>query len=222
MVRIIELLQHRYRGQRVYVSGDLLVYYEEGDPKKVVVPDAFVVKDCDPGRRRIYKVWEEERAPDVVFETTSRSTRPRDEREKPGQYQLIGVKEYFLYDPTQDYLRPPLQGYRLEAGCFLRIEADASGALESRELGLRFRLEDAELVMYDMQTGVRQQTAREAAEAKAIEEAKARKAEAKARKAEAKARQAESKARQAEAEARQAAEAEVERLRRKLEELGGT
>jgi hypothetical protein len=90
MVRIIELLRYRYREQRVYVSGDLLVYYVEGDPTKVVVPDAFVVKDCDPGRRLIYKVWKEGQAPDVVFETTSRSTRPRDENVKPAVYQLIG------------------------------------------------------------------------------------------------------------------------------------
>jgi hypothetical protein len=150
----------------------------------------------------------------VVFETTSRSTRLRDERDKPAKYHLIGVKEYFLYDPTQDYLRPPLQGHRLEAGGFMRIEADASGALESRELGLLLRLEDTELAMFDAQTGERLYTAHEAAEAKANEEARSRKAEAKAR-------QAESKARQAEAKARQAAEAEIERLRRRLEELGG-
>jgi hypothetical protein len=123
------------------------------------------------------------------------------------------VKEYFLYDPTQDYLRPPLQGYRLEAGGVVRIEADASGALESRELGLLLQLEDAELVMVDAQTGQRLQTeaeaetsAREAAEARADAEAKARKAEAKARKAEAK--------------ARKAAEEELARLRRQLGDQG--
>ncbi|MBW3541361.1 MAG: Uma2 family endonuclease, partial [Planctomycetes bacterium] len=79
MVRLIELLRYRYRGQRVYVSGDLLVYYEEGNPQKYVVPDTFVVKDCDPGRRRIFKIWEEGRVPDAVFEVTSRKTRRKDE-----------------------------------------------------------------------------------------------------------------------------------------------
>ena len=44
MIRHIELLRHYYEGQQVYVSGDLLVYYEQGNPKKFVVPDAFVVK----------------------------------------------------------------------------------------------------------------------------------------------------------------------------------
>jgi Uma2 family endonuclease len=154
----------------VYVSGDLLIYYEEGNPKKVVVPDAFVVKDCDPGSRRVYKLWEEESPPDVVFETTSRSTRDNDLIVKPETYQRIGVKEYFLYDPTGDYLKPALQGFRLEPQGYAHIEADAAGALESRELDLLLQLVDGDLVMIDAQTGERLQThaeAEEAAEARA-------------------------------------------------------
>ena len=61
MVRHIQILQEYYRDQRVYVSGDLLVYYEEGDPSKYVVPDAFVVKGVAPNRRRTYKIWLEGR-----------------------------------------------------------------------------------------------------------------------------------------------------------------
>jgi len=48
MVRIIELFEYRYAGQQVYVSGNLLGYYEEGLPNKFVVPDAFIVKDAIP------------------------------------------------------------------------------------------------------------------------------------------------------------------------------
>jgi len=59
MVRILEILRYRYRQQRVYVASDLIVYYEEGDPTRSVVPDDFVVMDCDPGRRRTFKTWEE-------------------------------------------------------------------------------------------------------------------------------------------------------------------
>jgi Uma2 family endonuclease len=162
MFRIIELLKQRYRGQQVYVSGDLLLYYEEGNPKKVVVPDAFVVKESDPRRRRIYKLWEEGRTPDVVFETTSKSTKREDQVKKPKLYQQLGIKEYFLYDPNGEYLNPPLQGYRLESEGYVQLEADASGALESRELGLLLRLEGDDLVMFDSQTGERQQSEAEA------------------------------------------------------------
>lgn len=44
MFRVIELLKNHYRNQQAYVSGDLLVYYEQGNAQKFVVPDAFVAK----------------------------------------------------------------------------------------------------------------------------------------------------------------------------------
>jgi Uma2 family endonuclease len=96
MVRHIELLKYHYRGQKVYVSGDLLVYYEEGNSKKYVVPDAFVVKGIEPGRRRIYRIWMEGKAPDVVIETTSRKTMRKDTVVKPALYAQLGIQEYFL------------------------------------------------------------------------------------------------------------------------------
>lgn len=45
----------------VYVSGNLFVYYEEGNPKKCVAPDVFVVFGVPKRRRRVYLVWEEGR-----------------------------------------------------------------------------------------------------------------------------------------------------------------
>ena len=53
IIRQIELLGRFLEGQYVYVSGDLLVYFEQGNPKKFVVPDVFVVKDLEPKDRRI-------------------------------------------------------------------------------------------------------------------------------------------------------------------------
>ena len=153
MFRILEILRLRYRGQRVYVASDLLVYYKDGDPSKFVVPDVFVVKDCDPGRRRTFKIWEEGRTPDVVFEVTSRGSRQEDQDFKPQLYATLGVKEYFSYDPTADYLRPPLQGYRLEQGGYTRIEPDDVGALRYEELDVILQLEDGCLVMYDGHCG---------------------------------------------------------------------
>jgi Uma2 family endonuclease len=198
MVRHIELLRHYYRGQQVYVSGDLLVYYEQGNPKKYVVPDAFVVKGVHPRKRRIYKIWVERKPPDVVIETTSRKTRRKDTLQKPALYAQLGVKEYFIFDPDREYLDPPLQGHRLAAGAFVPIQPDGTGALVSEELGLRLRLEGDEIALYRLDTGERLLTAEERAEREAA------------------ARQAEAEARQAEAEARRAAEAEIVRLREEL------
>ncbi|MEI7462207.1 MAG: hypothetical protein WCK15_22665, partial [Pirellula sp.] len=68
MIRIDELLSYRLREQRAYVGSNLLVYYFPGQLSRFVVPDNFVVFDCEPGERRVFKIWEEKRVPDVVFE----------------------------------------------------------------------------------------------------------------------------------------------------------
>jgi Uma2 family endonuclease len=180
MVRIRNLLRWRYRGERVYVASNLLVYYVQGNPRKSVAPDDFVVKDCPPGNRRTFKVWVEGRAPNVVFEITSLSTRKEDEVKKPRIYAQMGVKELFLFDPLGEYLDPPLQGFRFVEGKKLPILPDATGALESRELGVRLRAEDGELAMYDVLTGERVLTeteAEHAARAAAEEEVRRLRAE---------------------------------------------
>ena len=194
MVRHIELLEDYYRGQKVYVSGDLLVYYVQGDPRRYVVPDAFVAKGSPPGSRRIYKVWVEGKAPDVVIETTSRKTRHKDTRVEPALYARLGVKEYFLFDPHGEYLDPPLQGHRLVDGDFQPIQPAADGAMESRELGLRLIIAGGHLDFVRLDTGERLLTQRERA-------------------------QREAEARRREAEARQAAEAELARVRDELARL---
>lgn len=137
MVRHIELLQDYFQGQQVYVSGNLLVYYEQGNPRRYVVPDAFVVKGVAPGKRRVYKTWVEGRVPDVVIETTSRKTRQKDLTAKPQLYAELGVGEYFIFDPDREYLEPPLQGYRLTGGAYTAILPDAAGCLLSQELARR-------------------------------------------------------------------------------------
>jgi Uma2 family endonuclease len=170
MVRILDILRLRYRGQHVYVASDLLLYYQEGDPTKFVVPDGFVVLECDPSRRSTFKIWEEgNKVPNVVFEVTSRSTRREDEVFKPRVYARLGVPEYFLYDPTSDYLNPPLQGIRTEHGSYTRITPDETGALKCEQLGITLRLEQSSLVMYYARSGQVLRTEAEAAQARVAE-----------------------------------------------------
>jgi Uma2 family endonuclease len=218
MVRILEVMRYRYRGQRVYVASDLIVYYEEGDPTKCVVPDDFVVKDCDPGRRRTFKIWEEGKAPDAVFEVTSRGSRRDDTTWKPQIYARLGILEYFLYDPTSDYLAPPLQGYRLDQGAYRHIDPKGNGLLECRALGITLALEGSELVMRDLATGKLLLTEAEAnAVALARSEAAREAAEAASRAAQAASKQDQIARAAAETHAAEL-EAELQRLREKLRE----
>lgn len=212
MIRIIELLMNYYRGQKVYVSGDLLVYYEQGNPKKFVVPDAFIAKGLSQRQRRIYRLWVERVVPQLVIETTSRKTKKKDTIDKPQLYAQLGIHEYFLFDPTSDYLDPPLQGYRLQDNQYQRIASEPSGGLISQELDLELQINESQLNFFRRDTGERLLTNFEKAEL----EAAARQREFEARQREVEARQRESEERQREVEARLRAEAEVERLRAEL------
>jgi Uma2 family endonuclease len=202
MFRHIELLKRYYQGQQAYVTGDLLLYYEKGNAKKFVVPDLLVTKGLHQYRRRIYKLWNEG-VPHFVLETTSKKTKKKDLEIKPQIYAQLGIPEYFLFDPTCDYLDPQLQGNRLVDGQYQLLEADARGRLTSDELGLELCVEHEDLQFYRIDNGQRLLTAEES------------------REIEAEARRRESEALQRETEARLAAEAEVARLREQLRKLGG-
>ncbi|SDW81520.1 hypothetical protein [Thiocapsa roseopersicina] len=41
----------------VYVSGNMFVYYEQGNPKTVVARDVFVVMGAPSHDRASYKLW---------------------------------------------------------------------------------------------------------------------------------------------------------------------
>ncbi len=161
IVRIDELLKQRLSGQRVYIGSDLLVYYQCGQPRRFVVPDNFVVLDCEPGPRRTFKTWEEKRTPDVVFEVTSRSTKRDDWVFKPKIYEQFGVSEYFIYDPLADYLHPSIQGFRLKNDVMVPMES-VNGELVCQTLGIRLRLVGQVLEMLDVATGERLLTEAEA------------------------------------------------------------
>ena len=141
----------------VYVSGDLLVYYEEGNPRVSVAPDVFVVFGVEDRMRMHYKVWEEGKGPDFVLEVASKSTWREDLGPKRGIYAYLGVKEYWLYDPTGEYFSPVLQGLRLAGSAYVRqlavASADGALALHSETLGLELRAKDGAMRFRDPTTG---------------------------------------------------------------------
>ncbi|MDH4137165.1 MAG: Uma2 family endonuclease [Anaerolineae bacterium] len=175
MVYLIEALDDYFRDDQVYVAGNLFLYYEEGDIHQVVAPDVFVVKGVPKGDRRTYKLWEEDdKGPQVVFEVTSRRTRKEDLGPKKGTYEMLGVREYFLFDPLGEYLEPPLVGYWLEEGGYRR---EAGERLVSEVLGLELRVEGGRLWLYDPETGEKLLSPLEAQSARRAEAAARREAE---------------------------------------------
>jgi Uma2 family endonuclease len=193
LIYLREALRDFFRDQsQVYVAGNMFLYYEEGNPAACLAPDVFVVQGVIKQERRTYKLWEEGQPPAVVFEITSRGTRLEDLGSKRVVYAMLGVREYFLYDPLGEYLQPPLQGYELQQGEYQRMSAGTEGSLTSRVLGLELWLEAGRLRVVNPATGERLLTPAEAQAAW-----------------------------RAEATARQAAEAELERLQAELARLRG-
>ena len=156
MLDLIQALERWFRADpTVYVSGNLLLFDEEGNRRRHVSPDVFVVLGVPKGERVNYLLWEEGRGPGVVIELTSSSTRHEDTRRKFELYRdVLRVPEYFLFDPFGDYLSPRFQGYRVTAGEYRPMRSQA-GRIRSRQLGLWLEPAGNSLRLVDPATNAR-------------------------------------------------------------------
>ncbi len=156
MINLIAALDRRYREEPdIYVAGNMFLYYRKGDPRSVVAPDVFLVRRVPKGNRKVFKLWEEGRAPSLVIEVTSDSTSDEDVGKKKTCYEMLGVEEYILHDPEGDYLKPRLQGFRLSRGRYEPIPRRMDGSLDSRVTGLTLQIEGKNLRLIDIATGER-------------------------------------------------------------------
>ena len=108
----------------VWVGADMFLYYEEGVPSRVVAPDVFVVTQTHKRHKRnIFQTWVEGRVPDLVLEVMSSTSVRRDTVTKYELYQDLGVREYWIYDPTEEgFIEPRLRGHTLVDGEYQPVE----------------------------------------------------------------------------------------------------
>ena len=189
-----------------YVAANLMFYYEEGDASAVKAPDVFVAKGVGRQSRRTYRLWVEKVAPCVVIEVTSRKTRLEDMGSKRALYEMLGIGEYYLFDPAGEYLSPPLRGYHLVDGQYAPMALGPNGELHSPALGATLRPDGERLRVVDPQTGDVVPTHAEAMYRAAREAERAELEATNARR---------------EAERATAAEAELARLRAEIDRLQG-
>jgi Uma2 family endonuclease len=229
LIYCVEALRLYFQSRRnIYVSGNLFIYYEEGNNQASISPDVFVIFGVRNHKRRSYKSWKEGgKLPSFILEITSLSTKKKDEVEKPKLYASLGVAEYFQYDPTADYLNPQLKGFSLVNGQYqplpMQQTADLS-FIHSSVLGLDLQLQNTEqyaiglaplpkeLRFFDPQTGLKLLSRQE------VEQVLVQ-AEQERDQAEQERDQAEQERDQAEQE-RLLAEQRADRLAEKLRELG--
>ena len=201
LINTLLILQEHFQDiPDVCVSGNMMMYYVQGNPRKSISPDIFVTFGIARKERRTYRIWDEGKPPDFVLEFSSENTYRNDLRGKKELYAEIGIAEYFLYDPERQYLPFPLMGFALIGRDYVPISSGADGSAFSAILGLELRLRGESLGFYDPVSEKWLQTPAEAATARVEQEA-------------ARAEQ--------EIVARQRAEAEVKRLQEEIERLKG-
>ena len=204
MINCMDVLRSYFRGSPdVYIAGNMLLYYEEGNPRKSVSPDVFMVRGLSKKELRTYKTWEQPPTLDFVLEVASPSTYTRDFNEKMEIYaKILRVKEYCIYDPYHE-IDPYFVGFRLVGEAYEEIPF-ANGRLPFEVLGLELGEHDGVLRLYDPAKSAWLFTSEERvgdAETRVAQESLAR-------------QEAESRA--------QHAEAELEKLRAALEYLETT
>jgi Uma2 family endonuclease len=197
--RFVDAMWRHYDDHpKVAVLTNMFLYYVEGDPKRNVCPDVFVTLGVPSNRnRRTFMVWEEVKGPDVVVEITSRKTKRDDTKRKFELYRdVLKVREYFLFDPLEEYLNPSLLGFRLLRGQYQTIPM-MDGRVPSKVLGFHFERNDLDLRVFNPRTGLWLPTSLEMARMLRASKAAERRAKM----------------------SRRQAESEVERLRQENESL---
>lgn len=137
----------------VYVSGNIMFYYVEGDPTEVISPDVLVCFGIPKGMRISYKTWEENDVfPSVIIEIASKGTWKKDRIEKRELYEMFGVKEYYIFNPLFPKKMPEFTVFHLnETGILERVPIE-NNHIRSKILGLDLVVTDKTLRLYNPKT----------------------------------------------------------------------
>ncbi len=205
MIDMIDQLQNAF--PKSYVSGNICLYYEKGNPKKMISPDGLLCRAQAPQTKRVYLAWEENAQLDLVVEFSSWSTKREDHRKKKQIYQdVLRVPYYVIYDPHAAYLNV----FALRDGLYAAVEAENALRWELPDLGISLQFDEAVGVRL-VREGQPILTRRERAETEAQRaDAETQRAETEAQRADAETQRAEAEAQRADAET-QRAETEAQR-----------
>jgi Uma2 family endonuclease len=137
---LMEVLRWLFLGQQCAIYENLN-FYQTLNPKEYpVAPDIAVIKGVEHRHLRSWTVGKTGPAPHVVFEIASKETWHNDLKEKPLKYALMGVEEYFLYDPEipphMKHMGRRLLGWRLNKAkrAMEEMLPDQDGRLWSQRL----------------------------------------------------------------------------------------
>ncbi len=159
-----ELIERRISG---IVSN--INFYMTDDPNErptspdIAVIDGFRIEFGRENGPTSYHIDKNEPPPRLVFEISSNETWRNDLENKPAQYALMGVREYFAFDPNlptiwtrQWKAKKRLIGWRLGAdGQYFELEKDQDGRIWSEETQSWLVVEGGQLNLYSTQGELR-------------------------------------------------------------------
>lgn len=157
-------LHRRYdKRHDAIVASNAALYYQEGDPLKVIAPNLLIAFDIDRERLYLaesYHVWAAGKPPDFVMELASVRTVRLDLNRKRDIYAKVGIGEYWLFDPPDgERYGAILKGLRLVDGEYVEIpmvQGFGSNIVgHSAALGLDIGWIDRAIRFYDPVTGER-------------------------------------------------------------------
>ena len=157
---------HYPRHPRILIGSEIPIYYGKRDPVTRrfpnVRPDILIALNVDTDaiwRRVGYDPIQNDKPPDVAVEIASSSTYRNDAGRKRDIYRMLGVPEYWRFDPTGgDMFGQAVIGEQLVGGQYqrlplLRYDGDVVGST-SPLLNLNFRYQGNELfTIHDPETG---------------------------------------------------------------------
>ena len=149
------VLEWQFRGQPCVIHENLNFYHTSNPQERPLAPDLAVIKGTEVHANNSWTIGSTGPAPKVVIEIASFETSKKDIEEKPIRFALMGIEEYFFYDPDDE---PPwrpshqkLFGWRWNkaTGELGEIVADEQGRLWSQHLDSFLAFDESNLQLHE-------------------------------------------------------------------------
>ena len=127
---ILGIMHSRFTGFKtrpdVFLSSNTILCYEPSNLNVRRQPDIYLAFGVDQAairRRKLYLPWEAGKPPDLALEVGSESTGSEDTVVKPRVYAVIGISEYWRFDPSGgEHHGEPMSGWVLRDGAYHPVE----------------------------------------------------------------------------------------------------
>ena len=150
---LLSVLECFFKGREdVFISGNMNLYYEEGNNRRWFAPDLLVAFGVPNVDRSSYLLWREGVFPQVIFEIASEKTWRNDVDEKLRLYEQLGAEEYYILDPEFAFLPAPLTAFRREGERLIEQELTDERIFSPR-LGLEIVRQGNTFRLFNPETG---------------------------------------------------------------------